>query len=300
MCDPQPLAWLERFLPAAWRSAVSARARSLDPTTPLADVALSCPPDDYGLDPVRAERAFVLLEQTIGRYFRMRVMGAEHIPAGRALVIGRHSGVLPWDAACLVPAIYRHTGCFSRNAGDALWGQFAPVARFLAAHGVVLGPAGQLEELLRRGEIVLLFPGGAADMRLPVWERYRVKPHKGFAPGRGGYIKIALRTQSPIIPVAIVGAEEVHMLLADIRPLARLLGWPYFPIVVSTLPLPARIYIRFGEPIRLDATPEAAADQGVVDRLNREVRAALQALIDDTRRRRCGIYWSSYEDEELL
>ncbi|HLK10267.1 MAG TPA: lysophospholipid acyltransferase family protein [Candidatus Binatia bacterium] len=253
--------------------------------------------DEDDLDPVRTRRSFWLVEQTISRYFRLRVMGAEHIPPGRALVVGRHSGVLPWDAACLVPALHRHTGRFSRNAGDALWARWAPVARYLAARGVVLGPAAEIEALLRRDELVLLFPGGAADMRLPVWERYRVKAHKGFAPGRGGYIKIALRTRSPVVPVAIVGAEEVHMLLADVWPLARLLGVPFFPIVASVLPLPARLYVRFGPPIRLDAPPEAAADQEVVDRLNGAVRAALQALIDDTRRRRRGVYWSSYDGD---
>jgi 1-acyl-sn-glycerol-3-phosphate acyltransferase len=250
------------------------------------------------LDPARARRSFCLVEETVGRYFRVQVLGAEHIPTGRALVIGRHSGVLPWDAACLVPALYRCTGRIPRSAGHAFWGRWRPVARYLEARGVVLGPAAELETLLRREELVLLFPGGAADMRLPVWERYRVKAHKGFAPGRGGYIKIALRTQSPIVPVAIVGAEEVHMLLADLRPLARFFGVPYFPIVASVLPLPARLYVRFGPPIRLDAPPDAAADQAVVDRLNAEVRAALQALIDDTRRRRRGVYWSSYDAPE--
>jgi hypothetical protein len=76
---------------------------------------------------------------------------------------------------------------------------------------------------------------------------------------------------------------------------AEAFGWPYFPIVASIFPLPARVYVRFGEPIRLGAPPEAAGDQAVVDRLNARVRGALQALIDDTVRRRRGIYWSSFE-----
>jgi 1-acyl-sn-glycerol-3-phosphate acyltransferase len=253
------------------------------------------PDEDGGLDVEQTRRSFALIEQTVGRYFRTYVTGAKHVPRGRALVIGCHSGVFPWDATCLVPAIHRHTGRFPRSAGHALWGRFAPVARFLRARGIVLGPASELEALLRRDELVVLFPGGAEDMRRPIWERYRVKPHKGFAPGRGGYIKIALRTRTPLVPVAIVGAEEIHMLLHDLPLVARLLGLPFFPIVLSVLPLPARIYIRFGRPRQLDAPPEAAADQAVVDRLNTRFRAALQALIDDTRRRRHGIYCSSYD-----
>ena len=106
-----------------------------------------------------------------------------------------------------------------------------------------------------------------------------MKPQKGFAPGCGGYVKVALRTRSPVVPVAIVGTEEVHYCLGDIPQLAEYLGVPFFPLVASLAPLPARIYIRFGEAIRFDVGPEAADDQAVVDRLNEHVRSALQALI---------------------
>jgi 1-acyl-sn-glycerol-3-phosphate acyltransferase len=294
---PEPaLNRLGRALPAAWQSAVR-QARGLDAATLVADLFRSHAVDDYGLDPAAARRWLFLLERTVCRYFRLTVLGAEHLPPGRCLVVGCHSGVLPWDAACLMVALHRATGRFSRNAGDRLFGRFAPVLRVLAASGVVIAEAPALEDLLCRDELVLLFPGGAEDMRRPIWERYRVKPHKGFAPGNGGYVKIALRAASPIVPVAIVGAEETHMLLADVRPLARLLGMPYFPIVVSALPLPARLYVRFGEPIQLDLPPAAAGNQELVDRLNVTVHGRLQALIDDTRRRRRGIYCSTYEDD---
>ena len=129
-----------------------------------------------------------------------------------------------------------------------------------------------------------------------------MKPEKGFAPGCGGYVKVALRTRSPIVPVAIVGAEEVHYCVGDIPQLAAYLKVPFFPLVASLVPLPARIYIRFGEPIVLPAPPEAAEEQVAVDRLNEHVRSTLQALIDDTLRRRRGVYWSSYDagDRERL
>jgi 1-acyl-sn-glycerol-3-phosphate acyltransferase len=290
--QPGPLA---RLLPAAWQERLVARAGGLDAGALLADLFLHYPADDRGLDPVRTRRSFFGVEQTVVRYFRPCVLGADNLPAGRALLIGCHSGVLPWDATCLVPAIYRHTGRFPRSAGHALWGRFGPVARYLAARGIELGPPADLEALLRREELVLIFPGGAEDMRRPIWrDAYRVKPHKGFAEGRGGYVKIALRTGTPIVPVAIVGAEEIHVMLGELPALARLLGVPYFPLVLSLLPLPARLYIRFGTPIHLDEPPAAARDQQVVDRLNGRVQRTLQALIDDTRRHRHGIYWSRW------
>jgi 1-acyl-sn-glycerol-3-phosphate acyltransferase len=293
MLEPR-LSALARALPASWGRAILARTRGLDLLSLLADCLVSYPADPEGLDPARAKRWLFMLDRTMCRYFRMTVIGAENLPPGRALVIGCHSGGLPWDAACLVVAIYRATGRLSRNAADRIFGRVGAVARFLAATGALVGDFGRLEASLARGEMVVLFPGGAKDMTRPIWERYQVKPHRGFAPGRGGYVKLALRTRSPIVPVAIVGAEETHVVLADIAPLARLLGVPYFPVFLSPVPLPARIYVRFGEPIRLDAPPDAAADQPTVNHLNDALRGALQTLIDDTRRRRRGVYWSSF------
>jgi 1-acyl-sn-glycerol-3-phosphate acyltransferase len=112
-------------------------------------------------------------------------------------------------------------------------------------------------------------------------------------------VKAALRTGSPIVPVAIVGAEETHLMLGDVAPLARLLGVPFFPIVASRWPLPAHLYLRFGAPIHLTGSAGAANVQSLVDRLNVEVRQTLQALIDDTVRHRRGIYWSTYVEDTV-
>jgi 1-acyl-sn-glycerol-3-phosphate acyltransferase len=225
-------------------------------------------------------------------------MGAENIPPGRALIVTSHSGVVPWDALLLVSEIYRLTGRFSWNAGHQFWGRHASLKNFLVPTGMVLGGRADFEKLLRLDELCMIFVDAGEGNRRAYYldsERYKVKPQKGFAPGCGGYVKLALRTRSPVVPVAIVGTEEVHYCVGDIPQLAEYLGVPFFPLVASLAPLPARIYIRFGEPIRFDAGPEAADDQRVVDRLNEQVRSALQALIDDTLRRRKGIYWSSYD-----
>jgi 1-acyl-sn-glycerol-3-phosphate acyltransferase len=250
-----------------------------------------------GFDPVLTGRIFRLLSETVCRYFRVQVLGAENIPRGRALLVGCHSGVFAWDATCLIVAVHRATGRFTRNVGDRFFAGLGPAWRLLEATGAFIGERNAVEELLGRDELVLVFPGGAADMLRPIWRRYRLVPHSGLAPGRGGYVKAALRARSPIVPVAVVGAEEIHVLLGSLPPLARLLGVPFFPIVASLLPLPARLYIRFGAPIRLDAPPEAADDQRTVDRLNRAVQRKLQNLIDDTVRRRRGIYWSSLDGD---
>lgn len=128
-------------------------------------------------------------------------------------------------------------------------------------------------------------------------QRYRVLPHRGFAPGRGGYIKIALRTRSPIVPLAVVGAEEAHVMLGTVPLLGRAIGVPFFPLLLSPLPFPVKLYIRFGAPITLPGASADANDQGRVDQLNTMVRRKVQALIDDTVRRRRGVIFSEYHEE---
>ena len=292
---------LGRALPVAWQQAIMRWARGLDLRAIASDLFLDYPRDERGLDPVTTKREYFTIEQIAGRYFRATTMGAENIPPGRALIVACHSGVVPWDALLLVSEIYRLTGRFSWNAGHEFWGRHAFLKNFLVPTGMVLGGRADFEQLLARDELCMIFVDAGEGNRRAYYldrERYKVKPQKGFAPGCGGYVKVALRTRSPVIPVAIVGTEEVHYCVGDIPQLAEYLGVPFFPLVASLAPLPARIYLRFGEAIRFDVGPEAADDQAIVDRLNEHVRSALQALTDDTVRRRKGIYWSSYDTSD--
>jgi 1-acyl-sn-glycerol-3-phosphate acyltransferase len=225
-------------------------------------------------------------------------MGAEHIPRGRAIVLSCHSGVVPWDATLLVSEITRLTGRFSRNSGHDFWGRYPWLRELLVPTGMVLGRQEVFEELLERDELVTIFADGGQGNRRAYYlesDRYRIKPDKGFAPGKGGYVKLAIRTRSPIVPVAIVGTEEIHYCLGDIPQLAQYFGVPFMPLLGSLVPLPARVYIRFGVPIRLALPPAAADDQALVDLVNERVRGAFQALVDDTLARRHGIYWSRYD-----
>jgi 1-acyl-sn-glycerol-3-phosphate acyltransferase len=249
-----------------------------------------------GFDRAAAERWLGYVRATLWPYFRPRVIGAEHLPKGRALIIGCHSGIIPYDAACTLVAVRDATGRVAHAIGDNLFGQVRFVEEFLRQQGAVVGRPDVLEGLLRRGHYVLVFPGGARDMERSYFtQRYRVLPHRGFAPGRGGYIKIALRTHSPIVPLAVVGAEEAHVMLANVPLLARILGVPFFPWLLFPLPLPVKLYIRFGPPIMLPGTAADAKDQARVDQLNTMVRRRVQQLIDDTLRRRRGVIFSQYD-----
>jgi 1-acyl-sn-glycerol-3-phosphate acyltransferase len=252
--------------------------------------------NSFGFQRATAERWLGRVRATVWRYFRPQVLGAEHLPQGRALIIGCHSGVIPYDAACTLVAIHQATGRFSRAVGDDLFGQVGFVEGFLRQQGAVVGRPETVEALLRAGHFVLVFPGGARDMERPyLTERYRVLPHRGFAPGRGGYVKIALRTRAPIIPLAVVGAEEAHLMLGNVPLVASVMGVPFFPLVLFPFPLPVKLYIRFGKPIVLPDPPAAAKDQRRVDQLNEMVRHRVQRLIDDTVQRRHGLIFSTYQ-----
>ena len=253
-----------------------------------------------GFDAPTAARWLGYVRAALWPYFRPRVIGSEHLPKGRALIVGCHSGVIPYDAACTLVAIHDATGRFSRAIGDNLFGQIGMVQDFLRRQGAVVGRPEVVEQLLRAGQYVLVFPGGARDMERPyLTQRYRVLPHRGFAPGHGGYIKIALRTRSPIVPLAVVGAEEAHIMLANLPPIARALGVPLFPLLLFQAPLPVKLYVRFGSPIVLPGTPADAKDQQKVDQLNRMVRRRVQQLIDDTVRRRSGVIWSTFDERRV-
>lgn len=255
----------------------------------------------FWFDRATAERWLGIVRATVWRYFRPQVIGAQHLPKGRGLIIGCHSGVVPYDAACTLVAVHQASGRFARSVGDHLFGRISLVEDFLRRQGAVVGRPETIEALLRGGQLVLLFPGGAKDMERPyLTERYRVLPHRGFAAGHGGYVKIALRTQSPIVPLAVVGAEEAHVVLANSQLIARALGAPLFPFLLFSFPLPVKLYIRFGKPFLLPGTAADADDQRRVDQLNAMVRRRVQRLIDDTVRRRNGIIFSEYRDGQTV
>jgi len=253
--------------------------------------------DPLGFDAPTAARWLAAVRAVTWPYFRPQVIGAEHLPRkGPGLIIGCHSGTIPYDAACTLVAVHDATRRFARSIGDHLFGRVAGIEAFLRRQGALVGKPEVVEAVLRAGQLLLLFPGGSRDMERPyLTQRYQVLPHRGFATGRGGYIKMALRTQAPIVPLAVVGAEEAHVMLGTAPVLAKVFGVPFFPLLLFPLPLPVRLYIRFGEPIVLPGAPDDADNQRHVDRLNTMVRQRVQALIDDTVRRRRGVIVSTYD-----
>ncbi|WP_020496084.1 lysophospholipid acyltransferase family protein [Sciscionella marina] len=240
---------------------------------------------DYEVDEFGFDREFtdsLLLPAARAVYehwFRVEVTGAERIPAdGGALLVANHSGTLPWDMAMTQVAVYENGRRLRGLGSGLLFG--TPVLGVLARKaGQTLACGPDAERLLRGGELVGTWPEGSAGLGKPFAERYTVGR---FA--RCGFVDVAARVGVPIIPVSIAGAEEAHPKLAEVWPLARLFGLPYFPVTptfpilgpLGAIPLPTKWRIDFGEPIEAGPGCRFALAERVRGTIQRTLREMLE------------------------
>lgn len=243
--------------------------------------------DEFGMD-----EAFLGPLEPIGKWFhdhwfRVESEGMEHIPdTGRCLLVANHSGTLPYDAAMVVVAVrYQHP---SQRRVRPLVEDFIYhlpfLGMFMSRVGAVRACQENAQRLLEHDHATLVFPEGVKGIGKLYSKKYRLQRF-----GRGGAVKLAAATGAPMIPVSIVGAEESMPLLSKVGWLARPLGLPYIPITptlpwlgpVGLVPLPTKWYIDFGEPIPVPDDPDALLnDRVALNRLNEELRHAVQRLID--------------------
>ncbi|MFD7750425.1 lysophospholipid acyltransferase family protein [Streptomyces sp. NPDC059698] len=240
--------------------------------------------DEFGYDKELTEQVLMsALRPLAEKYFRVEVKGIENIPAeGGALIVANHSGTLPLDGLMLQVAVHDHHPAdrhLRLLAADLVF--HLPVVNELARKaGHTLACAEDAQRLLETGEIVGVMPEGFKGIGKPFGERYKLQRF-----GRGGFVSTALRARAPIVPCSIVGAEEIYPMIGNAKTLARLLGFPYFPITptfpwlgpLGALPLPTKWTIQFGEPIPTDGYPqEAAEDPMLMFNLTDQVREQIQ------------------------
>jgi 1-acyl-sn-glycerol-3-phosphate acyltransferase len=239
---------------------------------------------DRGHDPSFLERAGPLLEFLYTRYFRVRMLGMENVPSdGPALLVANHSGGLPYDGAMLIYGVFRDHPRHRRLR--ALVANFAFHSGWMANVVGKIGGVRASQEtalpLLAEGNLVGVFPEGLKGVGKLYRERYRLARF-----GRGGFARLARAAQVPLIPVAIVGAEEIHPVVAKITALAEPLGIPYIPITptfpwlgpLGLLPVPTKWTIRIGTPI---APPDAGDTGDGTTRKAEEVRSVIDMMISD-------------------
>jgi len=254
--------------------------------------------DEFGYDPRFAETIQPLFEFLYTVWWRVEAAGLENVPGeGAALVVANHSGVLPYDGLMIKLALRQeHPG--RRECRMLALDMFALLpflAPLLAKSGEVRANPENAERLLRRGDLVGVFPEGVKGVGKAFKDRYKLARF-----GRGGFIRIALRTGAPIVPCAVVGAEEIHPKIAQANWLGRPFGFPYFPITptfpwlgpLGLVPLPTKWSIDFADPIPMDRYgPQAADDPILVNRLSEDVRSTIQRMIDGRLARRRSIWF---------
>ena len=248
--------------------------------------------DEFGFDRELTEAVFQpALSRLFHDWFRTEVVGAQHVPAaGPALLVGNHSGTIALDALMLSVAVHeRVPGRHLRLLGADLVFRMPVVSELARKSGATVACNPDAERLMRTGELVGVFPEGFKGVGKRFTQRYKLQRF-----GRGGFVSAALRTGTPIVPVSIVGAEETYPMLGDIKPLARLLGLPYFPITptfpwlgpLGLVPLPSKWLIMFGEPIPTAHLTDSADDPMVVFNLADQVRETIQQTLHGLLQRR--------------
>jgi 1-acyl-sn-glycerol-3-phosphate acyltransferase len=247
--------------------------------------------DEYGFDAEVTERFFMAAIRPIyQKWFRVEVRGTENIPTdGGALVVSNHSGTVPVDGLMTMLAVHDTTGRFLRPLGADLVFKLPLVGGLARKGGATLACSEDAQRMLSGGELVGVWPEGFKGIGKPWSERYKLQRF-----GRGGFVSAALSTGVPIVPLSVVGAEEIYPLVGNIPALARLLGIPYLPITplfpwlgpLGLVPLPSKWLMEFGEPIRTDAYDAVESEDpmlvfDVTDQVRETIQQTLYSLLRD-------------------
>ena len=254
-------------------------------------VALRRLSGDYAEDEWGFDEEFVRLVEPLftflyERWWRVKATGVSNVPAhGRALLTANHAGILPWDASMMGLAIRREHPLPRHPRFLVLnWAFELPyVSVGMRKYGGVVASPYNSQRLLEQDRLVAVFPEGSKGPGKPYSRRYQLQRF-----GRGGFVEVALRTGAPIVPVAIVGSEEIYPKLGEAPLIARMIGAPFFPLTptfpwlgpLGVVPLPSKWRIEFCEPIETASHgPEAADDRALVLELSERVRSTIQAKL---------------------
>jgi 1-acyl-sn-glycerol-3-phosphate acyltransferase len=244
--------------------------------------------DAFGANPEEARAAWFAARWIHRRYFRSEVHGIERVPEGRAMLVANHSGQLPWDGLCILTAMLMDRA--RPRLVRAMTERFLPTLPFVswvfARCGEVVGTPENCLRLLLDDEAILVFPEGVRGVSKPPGRRYELMEF-GL-----GFMRLALRGRAPIVPVALIGAEE-QAPAWNVKPLARALGLPALPLTpippfVAVLPLPVKYRIYFGEPILFAGDPD---DDETVGRGVQAVTDTVAGMLREGLRARRHVFW---------
>ena len=245
--------------------------------------------DEFGFDPELTIRVYLPVLRLLAQsWFRVEVRGAENIPTtGAALLVSNHAGTLPLDGMILQSVVYDEIGRHVRMLGADLIFATPYTGDMARKTGTTLACQEDTERLLANGQLVSVYPEGFKGLGKLYADRYKLQRF-----GRGGFVSAAVRAQVPIVPISVVGSEEIYPLLSTAPTLARALGFPYFPVtptfpwfgLLGAIPLPSKWIIQVGEAITTDELPAGSADDpmvvfNVTDQVRETIQQTLYALL---------------------
>jgi 1-acyl-sn-glycerol-3-phosphate acyltransferase len=275
-------------------SADSWAERRLGPDVLARLAALETQQNEYGYDPFgfhrdQARVGAALAHFLYRHYFRVRAIGLDNVPEGRCLLVANHSGQLPFDGISIGGALLfeRKPPRLCRAMVEKYVQRLPFVSYLFARCGQILGTPDNCRRLLDAGEAILVFPEGVRGISKPITRRYQLEEF-GL-----GFMRLALETRTPIVPVAVIGAEEQAPAF-NVAPLARVLGMPSFPLMptppfVPIFPYPSRHRIYFGEPYAFRGDPDDDDDELV--KMVKQVRSTIQSMIQVGLKERARIFW---------
>lgn len=243
--------------------------------------------DPFGLHPDFVTFGVAMTAGLYERYFRVESSGHEHIPAtGPAVLAANHSGAVPFDSAMIWTDVVRHTNPprVPRPVADHFVPMIPIIGTIFARGGMVGGSRGNARTLLERGEMLLIHPEGVPGIAKAFKLRYQLQEW------RVGHVELAIRHAAPVIPVAVVGAEEQMPQVGKIP--ISVAGMPFIPITLTPFPLPVRYHIRYGEPIPVDKlySRAQADDPAAVQEAAALVKRTVQAMLDEGVKARKGVF----------
>jgi len=249
--------------------------------------------DAFGFHPDAARRALVISALLYRYWFRVETHGIDRLPQGRMLLIANHAGQIAIDAGMIGAAMVLEAEPprIIRGMGE-YWLPTVPWVNIaMSRTGSVVGTRKNCVDLLEADECVIAFPEGVRGMNKLIWERYQLQEF-GY-----GFMRLALDTHSPIVPIAVVGSEEQAPAIANLRGLGQLLGMPAFPVTLTwpwlgllgLIPLPVKYHIHFGEPMRFQGNPNDE-DEVIAEKVER-VKERIAAMLADGLAARRSLFW---------
>ena len=247
--------------------------------------------DPFGMDPEWAKYAVGIAAFFHRFYFRTEVSGVHRVPTGRVLLVANHSGQIPVDGLLIGAAMFldAEPPRLTRSMVEK-WSQTLPfVSTLFARLGQVVGVPQNARRLLELGEVILVFPEGIRGISKSFGERYRLTDF-GL-----GFMRLALETDTPIVPVSVIGGEEQYVSLGNMETLAKALRMPVFPLIPQMLvpgmqmPLPTKYRIHFGEPMYFEGDPDD--DDAVIEEKVLRVKQTVQSMLNRGIKERKSIFW---------